>query len=48
MEVIKNDIWCWENQILGGNQTKYKLLLCTIHLKRVVTEYFFNKVVALK
>ena len=42
--VINNDLWCWTNNVIGGEQIKYKLLLCWFHVKKAWMEHLVSHV----
>ena len=43
LKVIKEDRFCWEDEQIGGIQTKYRLLLCWFHAKKAWVEHLLPK-----
>ena len=44
LKVIKEDRFCWEDEQIGGIQTKCRLLLCWFHAKKAWIEHLLPKV----
>ena len=44
LKVIKEDRFCWEDEQIGGIQTKCQLLVCWFHAKKVWVEHLLPKV----
>ena len=42
-KAINEDVWCWQNQEIGGIQTKCQLLLCWFHAKKAWVEHLLPK-----
>ena len=44
LKVIKEDRFCWEDEQIGGIQTKCRLLLCWFYAKKAWIEHLLPKV----